>query len=137
MPLHYFMIEDLAGSLKAICLFPVFVFVPGYGLAWLLDLFDFRRRTAAFRVALSVPLSIAFCPIVTYLAGRFLSMAGVWTFYAAAAALFLVLMAFARPLIALRKELRIFAAIAMVWLAVCLLSLIDIQIGDRLYYPTS
>ncbi len=137
MPLHNFMLEDLAGSLKAICLFPAFVLLPGYILAWLLDLFEFRRRTAVFRTALSIPLSIAVCPIVTYLAGRFLSVAGVWIFYAAAAALFVVLMVIARPCFALRKDLRIFAAIAGLWLVVCLVSLIDIQVGNRLYYPTS
>ena len=51
VPIHHFMGEDLAGSLLAICLLTLFLWVPGYSLAWLLDLFDFRRRTAAFRIA--------------------------------------------------------------------------------------
>jgi hypothetical protein len=35
------------------------------------------------------------------------------------------------------KELRIFVAISVVWLAATLFSLIDMQIGDRLYYPAN
>ena len=33
--------------------------VPGYTLGFWLNLFSFRQRTAAFRLALSLPLSIS------------------------------------------------------------------------------
>ena len=139
VPIHHFMAEDLAGSLLAIGVLPLVVWVPGYALAWLLDLFEFRRRTAAFRAAFSVPLSIAVCPIVTYLLGRFGSMSAVWTFYIAAAALVSILGwraarrgRFVRP-----KGWGVFAAAALVWLGVALFSLIDWQIGNRLYYPAN
>ena len=142
MPTHNFMLEDLYGTLKAICLFPVFLFCPGYVTAWLLDLVDFRRRTAAFRAAFSLLLSIAICPILTYWLGRFAGFRPVWAFYGAAAGLFFLLVALdlrdrnlRRPWWPARSGA--FAAIACVWLAVALLSLIDLQIGDRLYYPTS
>src|SRR5437773_10475473 len=85
MPVHNYMLEDLFAVLKAIALFPSFLFFPGYAVAWTLDLFDFRRRTLAFRVAFSIPASIAFCPILTYLLARFGGWPAVWTFYAAAA----------------------------------------------------
>jgi len=142
VPIHNFMVDDLMGSLIAVGLFPLFVLVPGYAIAWLLGLFEFRRRTNAFRIALSIPLSIAICPIVTYLTGRFGSMNAVWAFYAAAAICFLTVAA--RQLrkgiprgFGIRKEMRIFVVISVAWLAVALFSLIDIQIGDRLYYPVS
>jgi len=140
--IHNFMIDDLIGSLKAIGLFPLFVFFPGYAIAWLLSLFEFRQRTTAFRIALSIPLSLAICPIVTYLAGRFGSMRAVWVFYAAAAIHFLAvsigqLRKGAPWRLGIPKDMRIFAIICAVWLAVAIVSLIDIQIGDRLYYPAN
>jgi hypothetical protein len=139
------MVDDLYGSLKAICLFPVFLFIPGYVVAWWLDIFEFRRRTAAFRITLSVPLSVSLCPILTYLLARFAGMTAVWVFYAAAAAAFLVLVGLrwtgGRKGESTRRLApagsAIFAVIVCVWLAVSILSLIDLQIGDRLYYPTS
>jgi hypothetical protein len=91
MPVHNFMIEDLLGALRAVALFPVFLLVPGYVAAWLLDVFDFRRRTLAFRLSLAIPLSISICPILTYLGFRFASPPAVWTCYAAAVVVFLVL----------------------------------------------
>jgi hypothetical protein len=140
--IHNFMIDDLIGSLKAIGLFPLFVLVPGYATAWLLRLFEFRQRTTAFRIALSIPLSMAICPIATYLTGRFGSMNAVWVFYAVAAIYFLaVSLGQLRKAIPRRfglpRDLRIFAIISAVWLAVAIFSLIDIQNGDRLYYPAN
>jgi len=142
MPIHNFMVDDLIGSLKAVGLFPLFVLVPGYAVAWLLNLFEFRQRTVAFRIALSVPLSLAICPIATYLAGRFGSTEAIWACYATAAAYFLAVSTGqlrkaipCRP--AIPKEIRVFAIVSAVWLAVALGSLIDIQIGDRLYYPAN
>ena len=135
MPVHNFMVEDLRGALVAVALFPLFVLVPGYVLAHLLDLFDFRQRTLGFRLCLAAALSIAVCPIFTYLAARFLSLNAVWAFYAAAA--------IAMPFLVLRQRqhLRLpagwgsFALVLAGWLVVCIFSLIDLQIGQRLYYP--
>ena len=80
MPPHNFMLQDLYGALKAICLFPIFLVFPGYVAAWLLDLLDFRRRTLAFRLTFSLPLSIGLCPILTYLLGRYATFSAVWAF---------------------------------------------------------
>src|SRR5437868_4746980 len=126
---------DLLGSLQAIALFPLFVLVPGYAAAWALQLFDFRSRSTAFRLALSIPLSIALCPILTYLTARFLSMQAVWVIYGVAAFYFIATLR--RGRFSGLKEFRPIAIAAAVWLAVALFSLIDIQTGDRLYLPTS
>src|ERR1700694_4626949 len=83
MPAHNFTSSDLAGSLAAVCLFPLVVFIPGYVLAWLFNLLAFRRRTLLFRVAFSIPLSISLCPILLYLPARFGSMTLVWVMYGA------------------------------------------------------
>src|ERR1035441_3242114 len=137
MPVHNFMIDDLLGALRAVALLPVFLLVPGYVAAWLLDIFDFRRRTAAFRLALAIPLSISICPILTYLGFRFASAAAVWACYAVGVVLFVLVALVDRRRLRLslagRQSLAI-AGILAVWLAVCLFSLVDLQIGDRLYY---
>jgi hypothetical protein len=57
VPAHSFLLTGLAGAIAAVCLFPLFALVPVFALAWLADLFDFRRHTFAFQLALSVPLS--------------------------------------------------------------------------------
>src|SRR5260370_14701606 len=85
MPVHNFMVEDLSGALIAIALFPLFVLIPGYVLANLLDLFDFRNRTSGFQLCLAAVLSIAISPILTYLAARFISLNAALAFYAATA----------------------------------------------------
>jgi len=133
------MLADIAGSLLSVCLFPLFVLVPGYAVAWLTGLFEFRRRTAAFQLALSVPLSIALCPAATYLAGRFGSKSAVWCLYAA-------LWGYALAVLVGRVR-RVWApaglmprtAIASlaVWMAVAILSLVDLQIGGRAYFPAA
>lgn len=128
--------EDIAGSLTAIVLFPLILLLPGYAIARLADVFEFRRRTAVFRLALAVPLSIAVCPIVTFLLGRFCPQA-VWIFYPLAACVFLADVWRQPRRFRLAGDWRIIAAALGVWLVVVLGSLIDIQLGDRLYYPTS
>lgn len=137
MPIHNFMVEDIAGSLSAICLFPLFLLIPGYSLGWLLDVFDFRRRGEPFRAALGLLLSIAVCPIVTYWLGRFGSMAAVWGFYAATAAVFIFVRLRRSSRIVLPEGFAVFGWIAVAWLAIVILSLVDLQWGDRLYYPTN
>jgi hypothetical protein len=113
------------------------VFVPGYAISWLLNLYDFRRRVTAFRLAFSVPLSIAICPVVSYLLGRFGGMTAVWLFYALSLCAFVAVLVRSAPPLPTGKELRIILCATAVWLLIALGSLIDIQIGARLYYPTS
>jgi len=138
MPPHNFMLDDVSGILRAVALFPLYVMIPGYAIAWWGDLLDFRRRTAAFRLCASVPLSLAFCPILTYLAGR-VSMTAMWAVYGALCIAFVA--AFARTRRSgswgIPREWWPFVAVAFVWMAVAVLSLCDVQIGHRLYYPVS
>ncbi len=138
MTIHSFMLADLEGTLLAVCLFPLFVAVPGFAVAWLTDLFDFRRRTWAFQCALSVPLSLALCPIATYFAGRFGSPVAVWGFYAASWAygLFLAARHF-RHRMALPPKARVVFLILLGWTGVAVFSLIDLQIGDRAWFPAA
>jgi hypothetical protein len=133
MPAHHFTAADLRACATGFLLFPLYGFVPGYVAAWLLDLFSFRRRTVPFRAALSIPLSISVCPITVYLVSRFVSMTAVaWMFGT-------LWLAFA--VIVAREPRRTFGGfgraiplLAAAWILVALLSLVDMQLGDRLYY---
>ena len=137
-PIHHFMLADLLRSLLAVCLYLLFVVVPGYSLAWLLDLCEFRRRTPAFRAALSLCLSMAVCPIVTYLAERYGSARLVWAIYGAAWLYFAVVVARGwrtRPPIRFSRKDAVVGAILLAWVAVALLALVDLQFGHKDYYP--
>ena len=135
MPAHSYMLADLAGCVAAVCLFPLFVLLPGYAIAWLTDLFEFRRRTFAFQLALSIPLSMAICPAVTYFAVRFGSMTAVWVLYAASW-IYAVAIAVRRPM-SLAPYTRFVTPILGAWAAIAVFSLIDLQIGSRAWYPSA
>ncbi len=139
MPTHSYMLADIAGCMAAVCLFPLFVLLPGYAIAWLTDLFEFRRRTLAFQLALSIPLSIAICPAVTYFAGRFGSMTVVWALYAVSwiCAAIVAARRAAHRKISLAPYSRIVVAIFAVWAAIAIFSLIDLQVGHRAWYPSA
>jgi len=129
------MLADVAGSLLGVCLFPLFVLAPGFALAWLTNIFDFRRRTAAFQAVLSLPLSIAICPSMTYLGARFGSMTAVWILYAASWIYVLGLVALRR--VAFPRPSRTVAAIVCAWTAIAILSLVDLQAGHRAWFPAA
>lgn len=134
-----FMISDMLLSAQAFALMPLFLFIPGYVLGWLLDVLGFRRRSLAEQVLLSTPLSLAVCPIATYLVGWAFSMGALWFVYGCFWALFPVLIA-----VQARRsrwpELRVNSrytwialGIVAVWCVVALASLVDLQIQDHLY----
>src|SRR5262249_30846013 len=75
------MAADLTGSLAAFSVAGLFFLVPGYAAAWWFNLLEFRRRTALFRIAFSIPLSLGLFPVISYLAARFVSMHAVWALY--------------------------------------------------------
>jgi hypothetical protein len=137
-----FTISDLIAIGKGFCLFGLIAFIPGYVLGWLLDVLQFRRRGFLARVALSTPLSIAFCPIICYLTGRFLSMTAVWVVLGGLWIAFLLLLAFDRGKI--RQFLagpssgaKVFLGVIALWIALGALSLVDIQVRDRLYFSVT
>src|SRR5579863_6652063 len=135
-PVYGFMIADLARSLAALCLFPLFIFVPGYVLAWLSDLLAFRQRSAAFQIAFSVPLSISISPILIYLAGRLVSMHAVWVVFAGVWVVFLGIAARQAKRFALSRSARPFAIAMALWAILALFSLVDLQLGQKVYFST-
>lgn len=137
-----FTVVDVLGTLKAcLCLFP-FMIAPGYVAGCTLDLFEFRRRRPILRLILAVPLSIAIGPMLTYLLARFLQP-GLWVFYSVVSAACILLLALEIRLVRLRRVSKhfvseyIWAALGLMtaWGGVAIGSMVDLQIGDRLYPP--
>ena len=75
-----FTLVDMLGTIKACLAMLPFLFAPGYVAGWALNLFEFRQRRPILRLILSIPLSIAICPMLSYVLGRFLQP-GLWAFY--------------------------------------------------------
>jgi hypothetical protein len=134
-PMHHFMRADLLTSLAAIGLFPILLFVPGYVIGWGANLFEFRHRTPAFRIALSLPLSASTCPILIYLIGRFLSLTAAEAVLGAFTLCFILVMF--RHGLGWPHVPRAARFIVLGWLLVCLFTSVDMQIGGRDYYPVT
>ena len=137
---HY-MLSDLMGALCAVFLFVLLLLIPGYVIGWIFNCFGFRTLAAPWRFLAGIPLSVALCPIVTYWLGSLFSWPAVWGFYAFLWVAWLTLLGggwgHERPsswVAAIARVPRVSWAIAATWFAVALFSLIDLQIGHRLYY---
>ncbi len=130
--------SDILGVGAGFVLFALFAFAPGYTFGWLSDMFQFRRRRLATRIAAAVPLSIGLMPITGYFLWRcWLPL--VWVVFGACGAACVVLLIPAVRKLGLhlsRAGWKV-AAIAGGWLAVGTLSLVDLQFGNRLYFPVS
>jgi hypothetical protein len=132
-----FTAQDTLGILKASAALTPIMVAPGYVGGWALNLFEFRQRRPILRLILAIPLSIAICPMSSYLLARFFSP-GLWLFYGGSiAACLLLLVKEARAKRRLSPSKYVWAAFALVvfWGVTALLSLVDLQIGDRLYPP--
>ncbi len=135
---YHFLASDLLGIAAGFALFSLMAFFPGYAIGWLTNAFRFRERLLPFRLAASVPLSLAIGPILAYTVGCGFGWNGVWMAYAllfAAALLSGALGRGAKPLAGFDpRRMWPFAAFVAVWLAVAFLSLADLPLGRRLYY---
>ncbi len=138
MTIANFTARDLAATPAAFTLLGLFVVVPGYVLGALTNLFDFHRRSLPARFAIALCLSLAFVPIATYFNWRYVPGAP-WALCAASWLVFPVLvLRDARRRTAVRpplsRERKIVLALAAGWLVVGTLTLVDMQIGHRLYF---
>ena len=132
-----FTLIDMLGILKAcLALFP-FVLAPGYVAGWAFNLFEFRQRRPILRLILALPLSIAICPMPTYLLARFFEP-GLSAFYIvgfAACALLLAREIRRTSLRAVSRYTWVGLGLIALWVIVAIGSMVDLQIGDELYPP--
>ncbi len=132
-----FTVIDTLGVVKACLALLPFVVAPGYVAGWALDLFEFRQRRPVLRLILAVPLTIAICPMLIYLLARFLQP-GLWAFYIsvfAACGLLLAKEARRAKLRSVSKCTWVALGMIALWGIAALGSLVDLEIGDKLYPP--
>jgi len=134
--MHNFTLSDWVAILAAFGLFSLVALLPGYALGWSLDLVRFRARALPFRLVLSVPLSIALGPAISYLAGWWFSMNVVIAFYGIVGLYAIFLLSRApRSSFAWNRRPRIEVILGLIWIAIAMLMLADLQIHGRLYFP--
>ena len=141
-------LADITGAMLGCLLFIPILLSPGYVAAWLTGVFGFRALTAPWRLLISLPLSVAICPIVTYFAGDVFADGNRWlpvyALYAACFLLWLVLLAgqwghepLPRWLARLWSVPRVWRIIPAVWLLVAIGSLVNVEFHNRLYLSFS
>jgi len=132
-----FTTADELGTIKACLALLPFMFAPGYVAGWALDLFDFRKRRLILRMALAIPLSIAICPMLSYVLARFLEP-GLWVFFIVVFAVCLQLLAkesIRARLSTVSKYIWMALSVMALWAAVSIGTTVDLQTGDKLYPP--
>ena len=127
---QHFTAHDIEGTVAAFFLFGLLTVVPGYVVGSVLAVFSFARRTLVARMAISICLSIATVPILTYL--WWPACALTWCAFP------VVLVRGKRPAVGrLSKERLAVLAIVAGWVVIGTACLIDLQIGNRLYVPVT
>jgi hypothetical protein len=132
-----FTVADTLGTFKSFIALAPLVFAPGYVAGWALDLFEFRQRRPLLRLILAVPLTVAICPMLSYLLARFFAP-GLWIFYLAAFAACVLLLAKqirSASLQAITRPVWIAVGLIAFWVLLATASMVDLQLGDRLYPP--
>ena len=133
---------QISASLLAIPAFLPATVSTGYLIAWFTDLHSFRRRSLVEQLFWSVPLSLGISTITAVLIGKFLSLTAVVAFFLASGVLWLAV--FGREWLLPRRADRERATgwrpmggtaltLALIWIAVAILSLVDWQRGHQLY----
>lgn len=131
--------QDVLGILRALPFFSLVLLAPGYLAGVATNVFSFRNARVVERIALGLVLSAAISPYLISTLCRALSVPTV-------SALFLLLgLLFLANIVSewRRNEFRlshsshwttkVFVGLVAVWLLICLSSLSDIQVGQRLY----
>ena len=131
-----FMLQDILSTLFGFLLFPLVLIVPGYVIGWWLDLFDFRRRLLHSRFALALLLSFAVSPILFYLSSSLFSYFGTLIMVIAFVLICIGVLFCDKPAFPLlqNKSMALVIVFACIWIVFAIFSLVDIQLGDELYY---
>ena len=139
--------QDILGSFLAFLLFFLVFIPPGYVIGHGLDLLGFRARRRLVRYGLALAFSNAVVPILLFLAYRLASARpGVFLLFGFAILWAIIgLRAWLRDRSseqpkrdpAFRRHEQIAVAIAAAWVVFSILFLVDMQIGQRLYFNSN
>ncbi len=141
--IHNYTLQDIAGTIAAIPVFAIFLCAPGYCFGLASNVMGFRGRSATEKILLSLPFSIVISIMVVNLVGRYVPARFLlWCFLLSAAWLFLhVAIQWFRQRQASPRKLpvttKMAIGIAILWMLVVVISLVDIQWCGRLYVSTT
>lgn len=134
--------QQLGGALLAVLAFVPATVCTGYLVAWFSNLHDFRQRSLVERAFWSIPLSFAVSPIAAVLIGKALSLTAASLCFVLCAVASVVVIAQEhrenrrtgrRWNIGFRPHGATALTLAMLWVFIAALSLVDIQVGNRLW----
>jgi len=136
--LHSYMLQDVFGSLCAVLVFATVFFAPGYVVAYITDIFQFRKMAFAERSLWAIACSFCISPIVAYLIGRSAGLKEIgWLLIGCIlAALLLMVQKNARQGLS-RRERIVTLLVVSGWIAFVLLMLVDFQIGHKLFFTVA
>ncbi len=142
MEAYNIMLADSAAISLAFALFLLVGPTAGYAIGWLTDVLAFRSRGPQFRLAASVPLSVAVLPILGYTLGSLFPPPVAWALFGVPSAAGLALMArdwwsAAPGRWQVWRGLTPFLALLGLWLLIAFCALVDLPFGQRLYYSTT
>ena len=134
-----FTVIDMARMAEAATIFALVFLPPGFVVAWCSNVLGFRQRSAEEKLLFSVVLSIGIVPILTVLLGRYTAnavLSCVFLLLILSAALILIrarLSRDSRPFSSVSRSTWVGFGIMALWSIAACVSVVDLQLGDRLY----
>jgi hypothetical protein len=138
-----FTVQDVLGILRVFPYFSLVLFVPGYLVGAAFDLLGFRKRGVSERILMALVFSCAVSPYLINELCWYVSIRTACIVYVLLGVVFVasVFLEWSRHGYAIRVATHWTTKAALcvlaIWLVVCLASLSDIQIGQRLYSTTA
>jgi hypothetical protein len=127
-----FTFQDILGILTGFALFPLVIVIPGYVTGWAFNLFEFRPRFLAARLAIALLLSITISPILCYLVASLISMKMAVLFIVGLALIFILLIIYDKGSFHWDNNWNIFVWIGTAWVVLVIFSLAQIQWKNQL-----
>lgn len=130
-----FTVQDILSAFWGFLIFPCVLIAPGYVTGWFFDLFDFKRRRPLVRLGIGLVLSFAVSPIIFQLTSNLISF-GIAIILVAVFTLICIFLVIHNGLI-FEPNTGIFLWVGVGWVCFAILSLINIQWGDQLFYSVT
>ena len=129
-------VQDIIGVTLAFCLFPLILVFPGYVVSFVLNLFDFNHRQPIVKLGIGLIVSFAISPIIFDLTSGLFSTT--FSLIAIGGFALIFLMIFLKEIKKfsweINSEIKTILWVDGIWVIFVILSLIDIQWKDQLYF---
>jgi hypothetical protein len=132
--MNNFTLQDVAGSVVGVVAFALVLYAPGYVLGYAANLFGFRRMNAREQAAWAIAYSFALTPWAGYLLAKFAGLNAACVLAMGLACVWGVLAWRDRRKLVWTPQATLVACAAAVWAGFAILSLVDWQVGHRLYF---